>query len=318
MGQALGSKSRLVMDFEDSFKTEPGTPAGMVMPINTFSLKSSRTKNTAQTITGSRNPVKPFDGNLSDSGEGVVPVDSQAFGWWLRAMFGAPTTTGTSPYTHVFKVGDSMPSMVMEVRFQDKTASVLTYAKHNGCKISSFNMSVGGDDELTAKVGIEAATETIGSTAYDSDPTVLSLNRFNNYQATIEEGGASIADVTAMDFTIDFGLDTDVYTIGDGGTRGQIPEGILSVTGSITALFNSDTLLNKAINSTESSLKLTFTSGADSLEFAFNELEFERQTPSIDGPKGVLITLPFVAFYDDDAAASVVTATLINTVETYA
>lgn len=316
MGQAKGYKSRLVMDFETAFATEPGTPAGYVMPIDTFNLKSNRPKNTAQTITGTRNPVKPFDGNLTVSGEAVVPVDSSCFAYWLKAMFGDPVTTGTGPYTHTYKVGDLMPSEVMEVRHSDESAAIM-YAKSNGCRIDNFSMSVGGDEALVANIGIEAATETISSTPYDSSPTVLSLDRLQNYQASIEEGGAAISKVTEMGFTLDFGLDKSLFTIGDQGVRGEIPPGILSVTGNIKALFDNLDLLNKAINSTESSLVVTFTNGADELKFEFNELQFERNTPGIDGPQGVLIELPFVAYMDDHAAASVVVVSLTNNIESY-
>lgn len=305
------------MDFETTFGADPGTPAGFRMPVNTFNLRSTRAKNTAQTITGTRNPVKPFDGNLRDSGEGVIPVDANAFAYWLKAMFGAPTTTGTGPYTHTFKVGDNMPSEVMEISFSDG-AIFNTYAKHNGCKIANFSMNIGGDGELTANIGIEAANETYSGTPYDSTPTVLSLDRFNNYQAVLVEDGATLQKVTEMDFSIDFGLDTELYTIGDGGTRGAIPEGIMAVTGNITALFQDMNLLNKAINSTETSLVVTFTSGTKSLEFALNEIQLERKTPGIEGPKGVKLSLPWTAYMDDHAAASVVVATLINDVASYA
>jgi hypothetical protein len=316
MGQVLGSKARLVMDFETIYKTDPGTPAGLVMPFNTFNLKGNRAKNSAQTITGTRNPVKPFDGVLAVSGDAIIPVDANAFAYWLKACFGAPTTTGTGPYTHEFKVGDLMPSMVMETRFSDNT-SVITFAKRGGCKIASFSMSIGGDNELVANFQIEGATETLSGAAYDASPTTISLDRFENFEATITEGGSAITTVTGVDFNVNFGLKTDLYTIGGGGTRANLPEGLLEVTGSVTALFDSTSLLNKAINSTESSILINFTSGTNGLEIALNELQYERNSPGIEGPQGIEITLPFVAYMDDHAAASVIIANLINDIASY-
>ena len=110
----------------------------------------------------------------------VVPVDSVAFPYWLKAMFGAPTTTGSDPYEHVFDVGDTMPSEVMEMRFSDGS-TVITYAKHNGVKVSNFSMSMGGDQELVATIGLEGASETLSGTAYDASPTSLTLTPWNNY-----------------------------------------------------------------------------------------------------------------------------------------
>lgn len=320
MAQVLGYRSRLVIDFESAYGTDPVTPAGLVMPVNTFNLRSSRRKVSAATITGSRNPVAPFDGNLVDSGEGVIPVDANAMAYWLRAMFGLPSSSGSGPtYSHEFTVGDSMPSFISEIRFATASA-VVNYAKHNGCKISSLSMTVGGDDELVANIGIEAQTETHGTSAYDSSPTTLSLDRLNNFQAAITQGGSPLANVTELSFNIDFGLATDMYVIGGGGVRGDLPEGLLSVTGSLTALFENMTLLNLAMNSTETSLSVAFTNATSShsLTFEFPEIQLERNTPGIEGPQGVVISLPWVAYMDDDAAESAVVCTLVNDTETYA
>lgn len=318
MAQVLGYKSRLVADFETTFGEDPVSPAGIVLPFNSFGLKSRRAKRSAQTITGTRNPVKPVDGNLEDSGEAVIPVDSTCFGYWLKAMFGAPTTTGAAaPYAHEFTVGDSMPSMIHEIRFSDKTG-VITYSKHSGVKISNFSMSIGGDDELTARIGLEAAGETLSGTAYDATPDTPSLSRLQNFQATITEGGAELAKCAATDFSFNFGLATDHYQIGGEGIRADLPEGILEVSGNVTTLFQSTDLLDKAVASTETSLVISFTSGTDELEFAFNEIQFERNTPAVEGPQGVMLSLPFVAYMDDDAAASVVVVTLTNSISSYA
>ena len=318
MAQAKGSKSRLVMDFETTFGSDPASPAGLVMPINSFTLKSSRPKNTRATITGTRNPVKPFDGNVTDSGDVVVPVDSTAFPYWLKAMFGAPTTTGSGPtYEHVFKVGDSMPSEVMEMRYSDGS-TVLTYAKHNGVKISSLALSIGGDQELVATMNLEAKGEALSGTPYDASPTALTLDPWCNYQAALTEGGSAISIATALDINVDFGLQTDNYVIDGTGSRYSIPEGLCQVTGSVTTLFESTALLTKAINSTETSLVVTLTSGTNVLEIAINELQLERSTPGVEGPQGILLNLPFVAYMDDHAAASVIVATLTNGESSYA
>ena len=311
MGTARGYKSSCVLDFETTFGADPAAPAGLIMPINSSSLKAERTKNAASTITGNRNPVQPFDGNLKVEGSVVVPVDLIAFGHWLRAMFGAPTTSGEGPYVHTFKVADSQPSLVLENKFAD-AAAVIAYAKYNGCKVNSWAMSVGGDGELTSELAIVGSTETVGATAYDSDASAVTLSRLQNFQAALTEGGSSLAIATAMDFTVGFGLDTEKYVIGGAGVLGDIPEGIMSVSGNLTALFQSTTLLNKAINSTESSLVVTFTSGTYSLAITFPEIQYGRSTPEISGPSGILITLPWQGYYDNNADSTSVKVVLTN------
>lgn len=308
--QARGYKSRIALDFEQAFRTPPDIPGAVVVPINGYSVRGSRAKNNADTITGTRNPVMPFDGNLDVSGQVTVPVDSCAFWYWLTAAFGAPETTGTGPYTHTFTVGDTQPSMILENRF---ATTPVSYAACAGCKVGSLSISVGGDGELTAGLDIMGATEEFSPSPYQADPTPLSLKRLNNFQASVKEGGQVLGIGTAMNFDINFNLDGDGYVIGGGGVRGDIPEGLLSISGSMTCLFTDMTLLNKAMTSEETSLEITFDGGADSrLTFAFNEVQFSRQTPGVDGPQGIRLELPWQAYLDDHAGGSALVVTLTN------
>ncbi|WP_054031020.1 phage tail tube protein [Desulfatitalea tepidiphila] len=315
MAQVLGYKSRLVADFETTWGQDPASPAGIVLPINRYSLAARQNKIHAQTLNGSRNPVKPINGNLEVSGEAIVPLCVNSIGYWFKAMFGAPTTTGVGPYQHVFKVGDGQLSMVNDLRYAN-AATVVTYAKYSGVKTSGFSMDLSdGDTELMAKIGLEAANETLSTSAYGGTLTTPSLLALSNFDATIEEGGSTLAKCTAIDFSINFNL-LSYYAVGS-GIRAGISEGILGVSGNVTTIFEDLTLLNKAINSTESSIVIEFASGTNVLEIAFNEVIFERNTPGIEGPQGILISLPFVAYTDDDAAASCVVATLTNGVASY-
>ena len=82
----------------------PGSPKGYDMPFNSYGVSLSRSLTAAETISGTRNPKEPFAGNTDVSGDIVVPVDLIAFGYWLRGLFGAPTTTPgeeSAPNTHL-------------------------------------------------------------------------------------------------------------------------------------------------------------------------------------------------------------------------
>ena len=97
-----------------------------------------------------------------------------------------------------------------------------------------------------------------------------------------------------------------------------MPEGICNVSGNLTAMFENTTLLTKAKNGTESSLVATLTSGSYSLEIEIAELQYSAVSAQIEGPQGILVRLPFNAYFDDDAGDSIVTATLVNEITTYA
>jgi len=59
-----------------------------------------------------------------------------------------------------------------------------------------------------------------------------------------------------MKLSLDAGLDGDSFAIGGGGYRGELSEGIINISGSLTAFFTDTTLHEKAISSAKSSIKL--------------------------------------------------------------
>lgn len=314
MTWAMGRKGRLALDFETTFGQTPAVPAAFSMPINKSALAGKQKLIDAATITGRRDPVAPVQGNTDVSGNIVVPLDARAMGYWFKAMFGTPTTTGSGPYVHVFKVGETMPSLTLEQGFSD----VGQYFLYNGCKISKAGFSFGGDTELTASLDIMGAKETLSATAFDTTLTDIVFERFSNFQASLTEGGAAIATCTEAKLDIDFGLNGDTYCVGGEGYRSAIAEGMLGVSGKVKAMFQNATLLNKAISGAKSSLKVTLTNGTNILELSVPELVYERNTPPIDGPKGVFVELSFKGYYQNSADASVVKVSLTNGVTSYA
>lgn len=313
MGTARVYKSTCLLDFESSYGSDPDTPDAKLMPINSLTLNSTQAKNRPGTKRGHRNPAAPFDGNIEVSGSAEVPVDAEAFAWWLKAMFGTPDTEGSdAPYTHTFKVKDEQPSLVVEKKFAD-ASSTIAHAKYNGVKIGSWNMEIGGDGELVSTLEMSGAEEDIGETAYDDDPTEPDFSRFQMFQAQVKENGSEIAIITEADFTVNFGLDTDTArTLGNDGVLGDIIEGIIEASGNITALFQDRDLLDKSMDSTETSLEFGFTDGDLELWIKFNEVQFERNTPEISGAGGVTISLPWQAYYEDATEESVVIVELTN------
>lgn len=311
--RAQGAQSSLTMAFETDFGTTPST-GGVVMPIISSSLKASQNLNDSSVIRGTRNPAAPSRGNIDTSGSIVPPVDVIGIGYWLKLGFGAPTTTaqGTGK-KHVFKIGPDMPSATFEQGYKD----ISTYQQFSGVRMNKMSLNFGGDAELTASIDVMGCKETMAAVPFDTAPKSITFTPFENLEATIKEGGVTVANVLSMSLDIDFGLDGDSYAIGGKGFRTYIDTGITSVSGTIKAFFQNMDLLNKAVNGTESSLELALTKGTNSLTIKLPELIYERNSPGIDGPKGVNIELPFKAYYGDDAGQSAVVFELINSQASY-
>lgn len=316
MAQAKGSKAQFMIDFETTYGSDPDVAAGILLPINTSGLQATRNTTEPKTLVANRQPVEPIQGNFDVKGAVVVPVDEIAMGYWLLALLGSSgySVSGVGdPYTHVFTIGDHLESMVVEHGFTD----LGRYHKFNGVKAAKMSISFGGDGELTASLDLVGAQETPAGSSYDGSPTSLTFKRFGNFQCTLEEGGSSIAYVKKLDLNISNNLDEDEFVIGDGGIRGSLPEGMVAISGTLTAQFINSTLYAKATGNTESSLLIVLTSGTHSLTIEMPEIKYGVAGPTVEGPGGISVVLPFYAYYSDDVGAEALTATLVNEYEAY-
>lgn len=306
----VGAKTKAIIAFESTYGVLPSTVAGIVMPVNSNSVKRSQNLTDASTLRGDRNPAQPIKGNIDVSGDIVVPVDYTAFGYWLKAMFDEPSTTGDEgEYSHVFKVGAGMPSFALEKALP----GISKYCKMTGCKISRLSISTGGDGELTATISVVGKDETIGSTSMDSTATVAPFSRAGNLQASVKVGGTTTGKITSFSLDIDFGLDTDGYCIGGGGKREAVCDGIVKISGTLEAFYDG----NSALEAENTSLELIFTKGDESMSIKLPEVMFAVTSPEISGPAGVKASVNYSAFYESATEASAVVFTLNNAVEEY-
>lgn len=329
--QVRGYRSQMVMGFESDYGKAAETPTGWVMPFNTESIAIGRNKNTAATLRGTRNPAEPFDGNTEVSGDITVPVDAQSFGLWLRAIFGAPVSTAqtesvtpegggdpvetpTGVYTHVFTSGEEMPSIWLESFF---AADVPFYKRTHGVKINSFSMDCGGDQELTATLSCMGGVQQQVDAPLVDAPEEMGLDRLSNFMASLKIDDVEFGDATSFSVNLDNGLDGDTYTIGGGGFRGDLPEGLMGVSGSMTVLLKDSELYKKALASTPMKLELALTkANGAGLTFTLPQTQLQVTGPVTDGPAGLRLTWNYQA-YSPAATDPALIVTLTNTQAEY-
>jgi len=104
-----------------AFETTYGTPPGSGytrMPFASATLGAEQPLLNSELLGYGRDPLVPIKDAVTADGDVVVPIDAEAFGFWLKAAFGAPTTTGSSPgpYTHTFQSGSwTLPRPRIEI-----------------------------------------------------------------------------------------------------------------------------------------------------------------------------------------------------------
>jgi hypothetical protein len=223
-------------------------------------------------------------------------------------------------WKHTFKIDPSasLPSFVLETGFTDLASAA--YQRLVGCKVNSMGIDMGGDGELTASVNVLGVSGSLETTAYDASVTAIEPfnERWNQLDSGASEGGSTVEVVSTVGFQFNNNLDPDSFVIGGQGKRRAAPAGIAGVGGTISALFEDTTILTKAVNQTESSMKVMYVNSMETIAFQFDEVMYQDNGPAVGGPEGVMLDLEFQAFYGDGSNESALVVEIVNQQGAYA
>jgi len=317
MAQAKGSKSRLIYQTEQTFAADPSVGASAaVLPFVSETFRLARNLVESQAITSSRNYSQPRRGQYNVSGAIELEINGN-MNHLLRHVFGTVVSSASgSGFRHMFKVGDLPTSFMLEKGFTD----IGVYNRYNGCRVNRWSMNFTPEGMIRGSIDVLGAKETASAASFQSVPAInIAHNPFDAFEVVIQEGGANIANCTALNFALENNLDGNVFVIDGTGQRKDIPEGMVRVTGTLTAMFENTTLYNKAVNHTESSIKVSITKGSgagtlgnERMVIMIPELVYSPQAPVIPGPQGILVEMPFTGFYGDDSEATSVWCEVLN------
>ena len=290
---------------------------GVVLPFKSEGFRMSQELLESECIVATRNAAQPTLGNIAVDGNvstELAPYMTRLF----KHMLGACVLTGGgAPYTYTFKVAALPAGMTVEKQFTD----IGKYFRYDGCKVASWRLSGSAGAISPLELTLMGAVETVAAYPWDGDPTTYTHHPFTSFKAYVKYGGGPTTLGTVTEFSLEGNnnLDGSSYVIDSTGMRYSIPSGKVSVTGSITCLFEDTTLYDLAKAGTET--KLIFElwhgdgtgtpAGNEKLTITLDEVMLKPEAPAIDGPQGVKITLPFVAFYGDGANASSCTFALL-------
>lgn len=304
MAQARGTQATFALFEESTYGTDPGSPAGQVLYASSFGLAKSQNRQNSNVLTASRGRVEPYLGNVNVAGTLATEIGAESMGTILKHLMGANTTTGANPYSHAMTIGDLPTSLLLEVDYGSNISGTGRYVKYNGCRLNSATFDFPTEGACTASFDVVGAQATLASTPLDASLTDNGHTTFSSFSAAIEEGGSSIATVKSVNLQVANELDQQAgYVIGGGGVRGNLPEGFSSLSGTLVAVFDSVSLMTKALGDTETSLKVTLSrgdglgsAGNESIEFFVQQMKYEPTTPPVNGPEGIEISLPFFAY----------------------
>ncbi len=243
MARAQGARAQMALAFETVYGTPPAN-GFTKMPFASTSLGAEQPLLNSELLGYGRDPLAPIKDAVTADGDVVVPIDAEAFGFWLKAAFGDPTTTGTGPWTHEFRSGAwTLPSMSIETGMPE----VPRFAMYSGYVLDQLSWQVQRLGLLTATARLVAQGETVGATTSAGTPAALELKRFGHFNGSITRNGTALGNVVSADITYANNLDR-IETIRADGRIDGADSSIAALTGSIEVRFADQTLVTQAIN----------------------------------------------------------------------
>ena len=288
MAFAQGSRSSLSYIVESTFGT---TPAGNFqnLPFTTHSLNMTKERVSGTDINADRMSRVDRHGNRQVAGDIVADLRDTDFDDLLES---AMLNTWA---TNVLKVG-TVPKYFS---IEDYAADIDQARLFTGCSVNTLSVSLAPNAMVTGTFGIVGKDMTISATEKTQD-AATGAAPFDAYSGDLEIGGSAAAIVTAMDFTVTNGF-APTFVVGDDSAP-SLEVGDAVVEGTISAYFEDAALLNRFIDETETSLKVTVGDNEgtpNTMEFFFPRCKINSADVGVDGPTSRIISLTFVALRDE-------------------
>jgi hypothetical protein len=291
MAFSQGSRSSLSFVTEATFGT---TPAGdfASLPFSTHSLNLTKDVLAGTDIEADRMPRVNRQGNRQVGGDIVVDLRDGDYDTLLEsAMLGTFTT-------NILKVGVAPKFFSIE----DFAADIDQARLFTGMSVSTMAISLAPNQMVTTTFGMIGKDMTIS--AVEKTKTVASgAAPFDAYSGDIAIGNvgapSAVAIVTALDFTLNNSY-APTFVIGDDSAP-SLEYGRAEVEGTMTAYFEDAALIERFLNETETAIQVSVDdpTGANSYTFDFPRVKINSADVGVDGPTSRMVTMSFVALYDD-------------------
>ena len=295
MAFAQGSRSRLAFGVESAFGTAATSYTNL--PFNTHSLNLSKERVAGNEIQPDRMPRVDRHGNRSVAGDITVDLRDTAYDDLLESAMLSTFST------NVLKVGTTPKFLTLE----DYAADIDQARLFTGCTVSTMSVSMAPNQMVSATFGMVGKDMTISGT----EKTVAAGGvgePFDAYSGELKvadvdgTGAASaLSIVTSVDFTVTNSF-APTFVVGNDSAP-QLEFGRAEVEGTITAYFEDLSLINRFLDETESAIEVSVaegtTAGDNVMTFLFPRVKFNGADIPVDGPTSRIVTLPFVALYDD-------------------
>ena len=308
------------------FGLETQVEIGLQADPTTFNTTARRSLNVYK-ISGGRTSTRPEDpilggnfANLTDPtepGPGLpdhkltieAPVCIAQMPFWLRAFFGAPETTGTTPdYEHEFKSGVStLPYIALQHRLQAND-----YRRHVGLVGEEFRISFNPEADGFARfsmsfMGIDEQRDT--AAAAGTVTAAPTLDRPAEAASNVAWNGVAGGQIIGGELTFKRKLKRIRSADGTGLASAIEYDGKSTLSGSIKLRYRTQSIIQDAWSRTERVVAMELMRAAErGLQFQCGHAVLDEAPIDISGPDGVEFDLPLNAYQSATDVALLIAA----------
>ncbi|RSV18096.1 hypothetical protein CA235_01505 [Sphingomonas sp. ABOLF] len=310
--RALGINAVQAAVFETSYGQTP-TTGFKRLPFVSNALGEERPLIEDDQLGFGREGLDPEYDVATNDGDVVVPMETRAFGWWLKLLLGDPVSaTAEGVTTHTFTSGkDLLPSASIELG----NPEIPSYSVNFGALANQLRVSMARSGMLNATIGVIAQGETRKQAlSVAGAPELFHGDRFQQATGSIKRGGEVLGSVTAAGFTYSNNFEKVEAIREDGRIDGADPLKAM-MTGELTMRFDRLDLYDASVDGTPIDLEFGWKRGAtSSLIFTVRRVFLPRVKRPISGPGGIQATSNWQA---SGAGGHTLTAVLTNDVASY-
>lgn len=302
MAFAQGSRSGLSYIVESTFGT---TPSGdfTAIPYNTHSLNLTKERVTGNEIQPDRMLRVDRHGNRQAAGDIVVDLRDGNFDPFLESALQSTWDTSPTGAPDQLKVGTTPKYFSIE----DAANDISQYRLFTGMAVSTMSVSIAPNQMVTTTFGMVGKDMTIGGTGKTVNDATIA-QPFDSYSGDVAIGDVASSSTSAIVTSLEFSIDNAMnptFVVGDDATP-HLETGMATVEGTLTAYFEDAALINRFINETESELVVSVNdpTGGNEYTFTFPKIKVNGADVPVDGQTSRIITLPFVALYDNTTSTN--------------
>lgn len=317
----VGAQGKAAIIYQNTESTEGTKATGNYrrLPVKSFSLTSTENIQTEVVLSSpatTRDPMDPYRDFIDLAGDAVVPLDLNNIGHWLRMLLGAPVTSGSVNFTHVFRSGsNALPSASFEKVYSDIAGANEGYT---GVRVNTMSLPVQPSGAADVTFGMMGLSYTANLTSAPGTPTTAAFTRFNRFQGTVQRNAAALP--AFMQGTINFSnaMEPVKAIRSDRRIEGiDWAEPTLTFEGTVRLTAANAAILTEAIAGTPSAFSYGLQiSGTQSLLVELPRMTLTPTGPRLEGPMGIDIPVRGTGSFDSGVAA-MMRVTLLNQVASY-